>query len=227
MATISTLLPYIYSRIDESVENGPTFWTQNEAESAAMEALCDLTLLIGRPDQLVSVPFSVAPNTVWQTIPSEIFALTNVQGAVSEVWKITLADMDGCQVSGPDWEQDIGDQILKWGPIGFGKFFVWPAVAQAQTVLLTGVSSPVTSVWPDYSNASVPFPNEFFQCIEKYAASYLAFKEGGASFKDSMADYQSYLQDAKTLTKLQDRIDPFLFSGSIGAQIVANPTTQR
>ena len=42
-----------------------------------------------------------------------------------------------------------------------------------------------------------------------------------------MADYESYLADAKRMTALEDRRDPFIFSGSIGSQIVANPTKTR
>jgi len=227
MATISTLLPYLYSRVDESVENGPVFWSQNEATSALMEAMCDLLLLVGRPDMIVSVPFEVQPNTPFQIVPKGVFAVTGLQGPVSEVWKVTLQDLDGAQVAGPDWEQDIGDSITTWAPLGFTKFIVHPSVAQAQTVLLTGIASPVTDMWPYGGSEAVPFHDEFFQAIEKYATHYLQFKAGGGDFKASMADYESYLADAKRMTALENRRDPFVFSGSVGAQIVANPTTQR
>ena len=99
--------------------------------------------------------------------------------------------------------------------------------AQAQTVLLTGIASPVTDVWPYNGTEAVPFADQFFQAIEKYAASYLQFKAGGGDFKASMADYESYLADAKRMSALEDRRDPFIFSGSIGSQIVANPTKTR
>jgi hypothetical protein len=192
-----------------------------------MEACCDLLLLVGRPDLVVSVPFTVQPNTPYQQTPEGIFAITNIQGPVSEVWKVTLQDLDGAQVAGPDWEQDIGDSITTWAPLGFTKFIVHPSVAQAQTVLLTGIASPVTDMWPYNGTEAVPFHDEFFQAIEKYAAHYLQFKVGDQDFKASMADYESYLADAKRMTALEDRRDPFIFSGSIGSQIVANPTKTR
>jgi hypothetical protein len=226
-STLSTLYPYILSRCDETVESGPVFWTQNEIYSAAMEAMCDLLLLVGRPDMIVSVPFEVQPNTPFQDVPKGVFAVTGLQGPVSEVWKVTLQDLDGAQVAGPDWEQDIGDSITSWAPLGFTKFIVHPSVAQAQTVLLTGIASPVTGIWPYNGSESVPFHSEFFQAIEKYAAHYLQFKAGGGDFKASMADYESYMADAKRMTALEDRRDPFIFSGSIGSQIVANPTKTR
>jgi hypothetical protein len=73
----------------------------------------------------------------------------------------------------------------------------------------------------------VSFHDEFFQSIEKYAAHYLQFKSAGGDFKASMADYESYLADAKRMSALEDRRDPFIFSGSIGSQTVANPTKTR
>jgi len=225
MATNSTLVPYVASRVDEP--SGPVFWSANELTSAISEAMCDLMLLVARPDLIVSQPFTIQPNTPYQNTPEGIFAITNIQGPASEVWKVTLQDLDGAQVAGPDWEQDIGPSITTWAPLGFTKFIVHPSVAQAQTVLLTGIASPVTDTWPYSGSEPVPFPDEFFQCVEKYARHYLAFKEGGESFKDSMADYQNYLQDAKTLTKLQDRIDPFIWEGATGSRITANPTTSR
>jgi len=225
MATISTLVPYVASRVDEP--SGPVFWSANELTSAISEAMCDLMLLVARPDLIVSVPFTVQPNTPYQQTPEGIFAITNIQGSVSEVWKVTLQDLDGAQVAGPDWEQDIGPSITTWAPLGFTKFIVHPSVAQAQTVLLTGIASPVTDVWPYNGTEAVPFADQFFQAIEKYAASYLQFKVGGQDFKASMADYESYLADAKRMTALENRRDPFIFSGSIGSQIVANPTKIR
>jgi hypothetical protein len=82
-------------------------------------------------------------------------------------------------------------------------------------------------MWPYGGGEPIPFPDQFFQAIEKYAASYLQFKVGGQDFKASMADYESYLADAKRMTALEDRRDPFIFSGSIGSQTVANPTKTR
>lgn len=227
MATISTLLPFIYSRIDELDENGPVWVVQNEATSAAMEALCDLLLLVGRPDLIVSQPFSIVPNQWMQTIPAGMFCALNMQGAASEVWKITLEDMDGAQVSGPDWEQDVGEQVLKWFPLGFGKFGVWPTIPVAQTVLLTGIASPVTDTWPWSGSEPVNFHDETFQALEKYASHYLRFKEAGADWQESMKDYQSYLDDAKRLTQLENRRDPFIWDGSTGSKVVSNPTTSR
>ena len=227
MATLSTLEPQVCARIEE-IPGAPVFWSDElEIYSALNEAQCDLLLLVGRPDMTVSVPFDVVPNQWLQTVPAGIFALCNIQGPSSEVWKIRLQDMDYSMVSGPDWEQDIGDSILKWFPLGFGNFGVWPSVAQPQTVLLTGIASPITDLWPYSGGESVVFEDQFWVALEKYAASYCRLKEAGLEFEEGEKLYQEYLQNAARMTQLQDRKDPWIFEGATGSQTVVNPTKRR
>lgn len=227
MATLSTLEPQVAARIEEDAAN-PVFWSKEfELYSALQEAQCDLLLLVGRPDLTVSVPFDIVPNTWLQTVPAGIFALCNIQGPATEVWKIRLQDMDYGLVSGPDWEQDVGDTIQKWFPLGFGKFGVWPSVAQPQTVLLTGIASPITGLWPYDGTESVVFHDEDFDALEKYAAAYCRLKESGQETEEGYKLYQEYLQRAGRITQMEDRRDPFLFEGATGAQVLANPTRKR
>jgi hypothetical protein len=138
-----------------------------------------------------------------------------------------LQDLDYAQVAGPDWQQDIGPYVTTWAPLGFTKFLVHPCVAEEQYVLMTGIASPVAGVWPPSPATPVNFHEEFYQAIEKYASHYLRWKESGAEFQESMADYQSYLADAKRMSALEDRRDGFIFEGATGSKIVANPTTRR
>lgn len=228
MATISTLEPYVAARIEELPNGGEVFWSETEeVYSGLVEALCDMLLLVGRPDLIVSQPLTINPNTPWQSMPSGFFCLTNLQGPASEVYKVRLQDLDYAQVAGPDWEQDIGDSITTWAPIGLNMFAVHPSVSVAQTVLATGIASPITSIWPFAASTPVNFQDNFFEALEKYAASYLRFKEASSEFKEGVGLYQEYLNNAKTMTRLQDRIDPWLFGGATGAQITANPNTKR
>lgn len=226
MATISTLVPYVENRTEEVV-GAPVFWTFNEYSSAIMEAMCDLMLLVGRPDLIVSLPFNIVPNTPWQTVPKGMFCITNIQGPASEVWKIMLQDLDYAQVSDSGWEQDIGDSIQKWAPIGLTKFVVWPSVAESQTVLLTGIASPVVGMWPYDGTQPVPFNDEFFVALEKYAAGYLRIKESENEAAEGYKLYQEYLADAKRMTALEDYVDPYLFDSAVGAVAVTNPTRMR
>lgn len=227
MATISDLQPFLANRVEE-VPSDTIFWqTETELNSALMESMCEALLLVGRPDLIVNVPFSIVPNTPWQQVSKGMFCILNIQGPASEVWKVTLEDLDYSQISDSGWEQDIGDSILKWAPIGMNQFVVWPSVAQAQTVLMTGIASPITGIWPYTGAEAVPFQDSFFVSLEKYAASYLRLKELGAEHAEGVKLYQDFLQDMKRMTQLQDRIDPFLWEGSTGSKLVANPTISR
>lgn len=227
MATISTLSPYVEERLEE-VAGAPVFWSEElEINSSIMEAMCDATLLVGRPDLSVNVPFTIQPNTPWQQTPKGLLCILNIQGPASEVWKVTLEDLDYALVSDSGWEQDIGDSIIKWAPIGLNQFIVWPCVAQPQTVLMTGIQSPIQSQWPFNGSQTVPFQDPFFVSMEKYASGYCRLKESSQEFQEGVKLYEDYLQDMKRMTAIQDRIDPFLFSAATGAQVVSNPTTSR
>lgn len=229
MATISTLEPYVLARIEETNPGAPVFWSEEfEVSSALMESMCDALLLVGRPDLIVSQPLTIQPNQWLQKVPKGIFCITNLQGPASEVWKVTLEDMDYAQVAGPDWEQDIGETITKWFPLGFNAFGVYPSVPYPQTVLMTGIASPVTGIWPYDGTQTVPFQDPFFVALEKYAAGYLRLKEAGQEQAEGVKLYQDYLQNMKRMTQLQTRIDPFMMdNGATGSRITANPTTSR
>lgn len=227
MATLSTLEPYLANRLEED-PGDPIFWDEEtEFFSYLMEAACDATLLVARPDQTVSVPFSIVPNQWMQVVPSGIFAITNLQGPSSEIWKCRLQDLDYGLISGPDWEEDIADTVRYWFPLGLGNFGVWPSVAQSQTVLLTGIASPITGIWPYGGSQAIPFHDEFFVALEKYAACCARLKEGGNEAEEGYKLYQEYLANMKQMTSQENRRDPFIFNEAVGAVALANPTRQR
>jgi len=227
MATISTLQPQVAHRLEEDPA-ATIFWnTELEIYSALQEAQADLLLLVGRPNQTVSVPFTIQPNTPFQQIPKGMFCLLNLQGPASEVWKVTLEDLDYSQVSDSGWQQDIGETVQKWAPLGFSQFIVWPSIAISQTVLMTGIASPITEIWPYNGDQPVVFHDEQFSILEKYAAGYARIKEGSQEFSEGVKLYQDYLLGAKRLTQLEDRRDPYIFEGAVGAKLISNPTTNR
>ena len=205
----------------ERVED-PTgiFWSEAyEAYTAVVEAICEATLLVGRPTQTVNVTYDIQPNQWVQTMPAGVLAITDIQGPSSQVWKWTLRDMDFTQSgNGSDWEQDVttGQTIMRWFPIGFTSFGVWPCVPHAQTVTITGITSPVTQAWPFSGSQTIPMHDEFFQAVEKYAAHYMRLKEGGAEFQTSMPLYEGFLQDMQRMTAIEDRRDPYIFSRGVG-----------
>jgi hypothetical protein len=212
----------VEDRIEEP-EGAAVFWAeQTEIFTGLVEAISEALLLVGRPVQLVNQVFSLVPNTPWQTMPSGFLCITDVQGPASQVWKWDLRSMDYL-LSGnasTDWENDVtsGQTIYRWFPLGLGgQFGIWPSVPHAQNVTITGLQSPVVSGWPYSGSQTIPLHDEFFQAIEKYAASYCRLKEGGAEFQQGVMLYQEFLSEMQRMTQIEDRRDPYIFGRSTGA----------
>ncbi len=230
MATpISTLATNVQSRLEENPGGSGAWWSrQFEIYTAIEEAQNDLLLLVGRPTQIVNIPFTLTANSVWQAIPKGYLAITDIQGAGSPLYKVNLWDLDFLQTSWDStWTQDIDDVAVRWAPIGFNMFVVHPAVSTPQTVNVTAIQYPTTDVWPYTGSESVQFSDEFFQLIEEYAAFYCRIKELGGEFEQGMKLFEQYMQGAKRMTQIQDRRDPLLFTSGYGAASNINPTTKR
>lgn len=226
--SISALAANVLSRLEDPAG---VFWSNSfEIYTGIVEALNDMLLLVGRPTQTVNTPFNLQPNSVWQTVPRGIFAITDIWIAQSRLRKVNLFDMDYSQSSwGSDWENDAADTgPSRWGPLGFGNFFVHPAPSVPQTVLLDGVALPVAETnFPYLGTEVVPFHNEFHDAIEEYAAVYARVKESGAELQQGMPMYQSYLTMAKRMTELEDRRDPLVFSMAMGVPTSVNSLQKR
>jgi len=229
MATpISTLAANVQIRLEE--QQGPGQWWSLlfELNSALIEAENDLLLLVGRPTQIVNIPFTLIPGTVWQNLPKGYFQITDIQGFASPLYRVSLRDLDFLLSSwGPDWTQDIDNAAYRWAPIGCNLFAVHPAVAQPQVVNVTAIQYPTNSVWPYDGTQQVIFSDEFFVALELYASHYARIKELGAEFQEGMKLFDQYMLLAKRMTVIQDVRDPLLFTSGYGASNNINPTTRR
>ena len=226
---ISTLAANVQNRLEENQGAPGQWWSLvYELNSALIEACNDLLLLVGRPTQYVNIPFTVLPNTVWQTVPKGLFLISDIQGFASPLYKVNLWDMDYLQSSwGADWTQDVGDASYRWAPVGFGTFVIHPAIATEQTVNLTAIAYPTTSVWPYDGTQTVPFQDEMFVALETYSAAYCRLKELGSEAQEGIKLMEQYFQMAKRLTQIEDKRDPLLFTMGFGASNNINPGNRR
>ena len=227
MATISTLAGYTQNRLEES--GAGQWWSLvYEIYTALAEAQSDLMLLIGRPTQVVNFPLTLTANSCWQTVPKGIFAITDIQGAGSPLYKINLWDLDYLQSSwSSDWEQDVDVASVRWAPIGFNMFVVHPAPSAPVTVNISAIQYPQTTVWPYNGTQAIVFEDNFFELLEMYAAHYCRIKEGGAEHQEGVQLLQQYLNGAQRMSQIQDRRDPLLFTMGYGGAQNVNPTTKR
>lgn len=232
---ISTLVPQVQNRLEEfsgPAGDGELWSIQYELNTALIEAMNDLMLLIGRPTQIVNQPMTLTANTPWQAMPTGILLLTNIRGVNGDLRKVSLHDMDYVQPGGTDsaWEQDIsatGPQ--RWFPLGFNMFGVHPATAYGMpvTVTLTGIGYVTNEVYPYTGNEPVVFHDELFAAIESYATVYARTKEGGQELQNALQLYRDYLGAAQRDTMIEDRRDPVIFSPSFGGQSGLDPYVKR
>ena len=88
--TVDQSAQYAMYRLEEEVPSAPVFWNlQLEAYTAVVEAICEATLLVGRPTQIVNALYDIAPNTPWQSMPEGMLAITDIQGPREQIWKWT------------------------------------------------------------------------------------------------------------------------------------------
>ncbi len=227
---ISTLAPNVLNRLEENVA-APVFWQlQSEIYVALEEAMNDFLLLIGRPTQAVTQVITLAPNTVWQTLPEGIFLITDLFGPQGTIRKSNIFSYDYVMPGNvsPSWENDTGPYPRRWFPIGFNMFGVHPAPESVIQLTLTGIQYPVLeSIWPPTGAENVPFHHEQFLPLELYAAHYARLKELGAEAQEGMALYDEYLSLARRFTTIEDKRDPVIFSRTLGAQARVSPISKR
>jgi len=227
---ISVLGSRVLDRLEEDQPpNGPVFWNlSTEIYSGIVEAINDLTILVGRPNVSFNVPFTLAANTVWQSLPSGQFLITDIQGPSGGLRKVSLFSMDYVQASWDgSWENDVATEPRRWFPVGLTKFGIHPAVAVPITVILSCVPYPVTSPWPYDGTQTVPFHDEFFEAIEMYAAHYARLKETGLESEEAVTLFQQYMKMAERLTEIEDKKDSIFFSRSWGGRAGLNPIQKR
>lgn len=233
--TLSALVPGVLNRLEENADIGtppPVFWSQqNEVYSALVEAVNDLTLLVGRPVQTVRASIPLQPNSVWQAVPRGILLITDIYGQSGIIRKTDLHSMDYVQTNWTSgWEQDVdttGYGPQRWLPLGLTLFAVHPAPSVEMTVTVNAIPYPVQEAWPYQGTESVPFQDEFFAALEEYAAMTLRLKEGGAEFTEATGMYNSYLKLAARMTEIQGRQDPLIFSPVTGGPVKLNAITSR
>lgn len=218
--SVATLGANVAARLQD-----PTaiFWNlQNEIYGGIEEALNDLMLLVGRPTIQYETLVTLTPNTVWQPMPANMLAITNIR-ANTNLWKTSLHAMDYVQANwGSSWEEDRATVPQRFFPLGLTYFGVHPAPLAEVQVVVAGVSNPFTTPWPPTGAELSPFHDEFNQALELYATAYCRLKEIGDDALEGNALMAQYMQIAQRLTSIEDRYDSVIFSQALGTPTAAS-----
>lgn len=220
MAVTTSTIAQLATQVGQRLQDDTfIFWLQKyEVYSALAEAYQDMMLLVGRPTLTYNTQITLLPNTVWQPMPANMVAITNIHSDNYSLWKTSVHVMDYLQGSwAGDWESDVADTPARWGPLGWTKFFVHPAPTTPILVTVAGVSNPITTAWPPSGSEQSPFASELDVALQLYATAYLRLKDLGDDMQEGQALMQQYLDIAARATQIADRRDPLIFSRSLGS----------
>jgi len=127
----------------------------------------------------------------------------------------------------PGWENDVGDEIQHWFPIGLTQFGIHPQLTGPVNVFISGVVEPVPSPRPYTGEEFVDFQEEMREAFVDYAAHIAALKEGTKEFVDSIKVYNRFLSRMQELTKFAVRKGSLRFTRSLGHVSRVTPVEQR
>jgi hypothetical protein len=230
MATTSTIADLL-SQVNARLQNdsyGPFWSPQNELTPAIAEAIGEMMLLIGRPTVQYNTLVTLTPNTVWQPMPTNLLAITNIQSAGTTLRKTTLHALDYTQASNTSsWESDRADVPAKWCPLGLRSFVVWPAPTQPIQVTMAGIAFPITSAWPFDPATLSPFHVEVNDALECYAAAYARLKDLGDDWAEGQQNYRQFLSVAARLSTISDREDDLIYSQGFGVETAPSQVSKR
>jgi hypothetical protein len=221
MTTLSQLAANVFNRLEEA--NQPVFWNAtNEVYPMIVEALSEAAVITGEPEVLITPAYTITPGQTWQAMPSNLIAVSRIEGPVGAIRKTSVKDLDFLQ--GKGWENDtdvsLGAQgVLRfWFPIGLDQFGVYPVLETPVNVVIMGVGLPVAECRPYTGNETVQFQAEYNEAFVRYAASVLRLKEGGPDFTQGLEDYNYFLTKMGELSGFGMRKNLMRFTRAVGHQ---------
>lgn len=225
-STIAQLAPQVSERLQDPTN---IFWNLNfEIYGGLAEAISELLLIIGRPTQIFNTPFSPVVNTVWQALPQNMLAITDVRSTSSRIQKTTLRSLDYlCASWTSSWESDRGPTPLRWAPVGLNMFVLHPAPLQPIQLNVTGIEYPFTDTWPPNGTETSPFHKEVNQALQLYATAYCRTKEIGNDAEVGWQLYQQFLEIAQRLSVIEDRRDSVIWTKSLGGPTAPSGVSHR
>jgi hypothetical protein len=225
-STISSLAPAVGQRLQD---DSFIFWQEQfEVFAGLAEGITELLLIIGRPTVIFNQPVTLQPNTVFQSIPSGLLAITDINLSGRRLPKTTLRSLDVLAASwSSSWESDRAAQPARWAPVGLNMFVVHPAPLQPVSANVTGIAYPLTDTWPPDGTETSPFHKEIDQALQLFATSYCRLKEIGDDAAVGMQLYQQFLEIGQRLSVIEDRRDSLVWTRSIGAPSAPSQVNKR
>lgn len=180
----STVVDTTLTRLSED-PTAPRYWSREEILDLVWEGLLEATLVSGHLQE--SVNLTLTGNSV-QAAPNHV-AILHIRVGNNSMQKYSIDDLDSAK---PTWDSDpqsVNPSI--WAAIGTTKVLTHPrTTATGKVVVCTVLEFPPVLAESDV----IPLEDEYVEALANYAFSVARLKEGGAEFRDSMVDYDRYLE---------------------------------
>jgi len=221
--TVSDLTDEVLQALEEDPA-APIFWNLvDEVRPAVVEAARWATIITGEPELRVAPAFPLAADTMLFTIPSSLIALIRVESTSvvpkSSPWKLDRMI--------PGWQNEIGDDLKAWFPVGLTKFGIYPQLNNAIDVALTGIALPITTGRPYTGFEPLPFQVEYSHALQRMGVHLLRVKESGLEFYQSLDDLDSFLDAMVDLGRFSYRKDKLRFTSAFGPKAEVKPVEAR
>lgn len=208
--TLSQLATDVANRLNDP---GNVFYSTQEIYWALAEGMCEASIITGEPVVTQQGVSLTAGQTV-QAVPSGMMAVQSVVGTGSTaVLGVAMGDLDA---QNPAWENDQGDSVANWIPLGIGKFGVYPKLTAPQTVTVVGLAYPVSDMAALTGAEQSPFETGYDDMLVSYASSILRLKQGGNEFSASTVEYQRFLDQCGLLSRWAIRTGSLRFASGLG-----------
>jgi hypothetical protein len=214
--TIDNLAFVVQQRLEET--GFGQFWSlENEIRIFIVEAMCECALITGQVQVKRTPAVALVENSVLQVVPDDIIALSKIENQQGAMMKTSIDSMDRMR---PNWRNDIGPIPLRWFSFGMTKFGVWPKVTVPVNVVLYGLAvgtaaTPLTTR-PYAGTEPINFPTEYNAGLINYASAIARMKEGGSEVQQAVADYDFFLSQMLSLSRMAIRTNTLRFSKAMG-----------
>jgi hypothetical protein len=200
--TLADLIEHVYGRLDGNT----AFYREPEVVAAINEGVTLLNLVTGFISTTGTI--TTAANQAIYNIPASVLIPQRVafQGRAlnkTSVWRLGH--------SNPTFLRDTTETtqcaVSDWYPVGVGKVGIFPVDAVGgRTLSVTGVATVTPPMVNDTD--SIPYPSEYGDFIEDYAAHVCQFKAGGIISAMAMKAYQGLTGRINDIRRFKAKVAP-------------------
>lgn len=124
-------------------------------------------------------------------------AAPDAQTVMTRVRPARLQDLDALS---PVWQNERNATVRRYGCLGVDQFFISPAPSAEGTTLELVYAAMAAPITQDFDRPEIPEAHH--QALIQFALSTLPLRFGGAEMGDSKAEFQRFLDHAKSCAEL-------------------------